>query len=119
MTDSDVVYSTKNAQDIDDDTPQKGTVTDPIREQRRDTLCPSLMDEIVDTNSMYLLDEKQILSRRFCQGETVQRVIPTKLQVAILYHTHDPVLAGHPGGPHMYHTMKCLCYWAHIASDVY
>lgn len=118
-TSSYVVSTTKRVHETDHDAPRELTVAHLLREQHNDALRRSLIDKVDDINSIYFLDDKGIFSHRTRLEEAVQQIIPAKLQLAILYHEHDPSLAGHLGGHRMHEAMRRLYYWPHKSNDVY
>lgn len=56
LADSDVVSIVKQVQCIDDETLQKSTIEDLLREQCNHALCRGLMNKVDDTDSIYFLD---------------------------------------------------------------
>lgn len=46
-------------------------------------------------------------------------LVPSVLQAALLYHSHHPVLPGHPGSLRMSDSMRRYYYWPYMVNDVH
>lgn len=81
--------------------------------------CRILANEIDDIDSPYVIDEKDVLTRRSRLDGTVENVTPASIRRAMLCDAHDRILVGHSGERCMSETMKRMFYWPHMSSDVY
>jgi len=61
----------------------------------------------------------QILYRRAALDGQRQICVPTSLRPRVLYLTHYPPTAGHPGGRKMYQTLRRTYYWPSMALESY
>lgn len=75
-------------------------------EQRNDTLCCENHTKLDENDIRHLLEQHEILANWSQLDGPIQQTIPTKLHKAILYHTHCPRLAGHPGGRRTYNIVQ-------------
>jgi hypothetical protein len=62
---------------------------------------------------------KELLYRSSTENSELRLVIPTSLRKRLLYISHYPVTAGHPGIRKMYKTISQHYYWPGLSMDVY
>ena len=87
-----------------------------VDEQERDEMC----QEFRRTGGrQFDFDPSGILVRISPLDGKRQIVVPRSLQPRVLRLAHYPVLAGHPGGCRMYHTLRQTYYWPAMAHDAY
>ena len=90
-----------------------------IREQANDPVCQRYVALSNTTNSVFSLDEHGTLIRTSSLDGSKQIVVPRSLQQRLLYLSHYPLLAGHPGGTKLYETLRIQYYWMFMAHDCY
>ncbi len=87
-----------------------------VDEQERDALCQELR---TSGGPQYDTDSSGVLVRISPLDGARQVVVPEALRPRVLRLAHYPVLAGHPGGCRMYHTLRRTYYWPSMAHDAY
>ena len=95
------------------------TVEELIAEQAKDEYCRSVAESVGKRSSSFAYDRNGVLVRKSRLDGTLQKVVPESLRARILYLSHYPRLAGHPGGTRMYYTMRRDFYWPLMANDVH
>lgn len=96
------------------------TMEELLLEQRDDPLCRDLREGLENGRvSSYFIDENGLLARRAGLDNATQTVVPASIRDRILYLSHYPAMAGHPGGRKMYYTLRQSYYWPSMAFDTY
>ena len=90
-----------------------------LQEQSKDPFCIAKAKMVGDANSHFDVDQYGFLVRRSNLDGALQRVVPKTLRARVLYLSHYPRLAGHPGGLRMYMTLRREYYWPHMANDAF
>ena len=85
--------------------------------QAEDAFCRFAAETVGTPNSKFDMDRYGFLVWKSPLDGTLQRVVPTRLRPRVLYLSHHPRLAGHPGATRMYYTLRREYYWPHMASD--
>lgn len=67
-----------------DNTPRKPMINNLMKEQQKDTTCQILMNQLVNNDRPYLLDDNTVLSRRSGLYGAVQHYKPMSLRQSIL-----------------------------------
>ena len=90
-----------------------------LQEQAKDSYCKSLLPETTVDASHFITDQFGIICRKSTLDGALQRVVPESLRERVLYLSHYPILAGHPGGYKLYATLRRDYYWPFMANDAY
>lgn len=72
-----------------------------------------------DSGSEFDYDHYGFLVRKSKLDCALQRVVPSALKSRLLYLSHYPRLAGHPGGTRLYLTLRRDYYWPSMGNDVH
>ena len=96
------------------------TIEELILAQAEDDLCKRLRRKLErDSTKRYFEDERGLVVRVSPLDGAKQIVAPESLRQKILYMSHFPRLAGHPGGTRMFNTIRRTFYWPAMGADVY
>lgn len=95
------------------------TAQELIYEQLRNLYCRSASPTVGLPRLMYNLDTNGFLVCTAPVHGSLEKVVPTSLQLHLLYHWHYPTLAVHPCEECMYNRMRRKLYWPHNGSNVY
>ena len=92
-----------------------------LREQARDPYCQERMKKLgsEEEGAVFEIDQFGILCRSAKLDGAMQKVVPKTLRDRLLYLSHFPRLAGHPGQSTMYKSLRRQIFWPLMASDVY
>lgn len=90
-----------------------------IVEQAQDDYCKAPSLHVSHLNSEFHTDQRGLLVRKPVVDESIQIVVLKSLRMRILYLTHYPPIAGHPGTRRMYDTHRQKIYWPHMANELY
>ena len=95
------------------------TVEEFLQAQATDSFCQEKAKAVGDSDSQFDYDRYGLLVRKAPLDGALQRVVPKALRARLLYLTHYPRLAGHPGGTRMYLTLRRDFYWPQMGNDVH
>ena len=92
-----------------------------LQEQARDPYCQERMEKLglEEEGAVFEIDQFGILCRRAKLDGAMQKVVPKTLRDRLLYLSHYPRLAGHPGQSTMYNSLRRQFFWPFMANDVY
>ena len=89
-----------------------------LHERATDPFCQAVAQQVGTWKSKLDYDRYGLLVRKSPLEGALQRVVPKSLLDRLLYLSHYPRLAGHPGGTRMYYTLRRDYYMPMMANDV-
>lgn len=95
------------------------TIVDFIAARPRNRKCNEQAKQVGFANTSFRTDTNGLFIRTSRIDQAEQVVVPPSLQARILYLSHHPLFAGHPGGTKMYKTLRRNFYRRNIANDLY
>lgn len=100
--------------------PKLPTLAEFIKAQNGIAFCQQATNLIYNSGTECLLNKEGEFIRRSTVDELLKKLVPQSLRRNILYFSHHPPLAGHPGKRSTYDNTKRRDYfWPSIAQDVY
>jgi transposase InsO family protein len=98
------------------------TIEEIQRAQHDDPDCQPLFEASTKTSSnfaMHSFADTEVLCCRFPVDGSIQIMVPLSLRSRLLYLSHHPPIAAHPGGQRLYASLRRHYYWPRMVSDVY
>ena len=102
--------------------PEAITLEDIFDAQQVDDECREWKKTVNIKGTKFHLEgqhRKELLYRSSTENSELRLVIPASLRKRLLYLSHYPVTAGHPGIRKMYKTISQHYYWPGLSMDVY
>jgi hypothetical protein len=98
------------------------TIVDIQRAQHEDPDCQQLFEASSKASSHFVMHsfaDTEVLCRRSPVDGSIQIAVPLSLRSRLLYLSHHPPIASHPGEQRRYASLRRHYYWPRMASDVY
>ena len=96
------------------------TIEERLEEQKEDEFCQEARARIANNpECQYFEDHHGLICRRAQKEYAGQIILPKTLRRQAFHLAYYPRLAGHPGGPRMYQTLRRTFYWPSMGLDAY
>lgn len=97
---------------------EKITMEERHASQHNDALCSEISRRLNEgEKSSFKNDDDGLLIRTIYAD--LQIAVPHTLKKRVIYISHYPVIAGHPGGRQIYYRIRHHFYWPALAADCY
>lgn len=102
---------------------EKESTVPPLRtckqQQAMDVFCKQMAENVDWANAEYTVYKNGLIVQIVFIDGVFEVLLPQPPWNRLLYHSHYPVMAGHPGQQLMYDSMRRKFHWPHMANDVY